>query len=313
MYVDIQTAAKLLLSSHVVAIPTETVWGLAACACDQNGIQEIFRLKKRPQNNPLIIHIDSLTTIFEAITIPAHTIEPLVHLFWPGSLTLVVPVYEESVLPTVRAGLSSAAFRMPKHEKTLKLIKETGPLVAPSANLSTRPSATIPRHIEDDFGKDFPILYCDKRPQGIESTILIFENEKWSVGRFGAISLEEIAPVLGYTPSFSQKKSDQPLCPGQMYRHYAPKAHLHLATTPWSENIQEPYDCVLGFSDRIYKNAPHFLSLGKSTHPVEIAQNLFHCLRSLDYEGYTNVFVDFMIENSPAFFAIKDRLTKAST
>lgn len=314
MYIDIEEALRFLSISHPIAIPTETVWGLAAKLHDEKGISEIFRLKKRPPKNPLIIHIDDPNVIHKYVTSFPEGFSLLTEKFWPGGLTFVLPVIPETIPSIARAGLPTAAFRMPNHITTLSLLEKTGPLVAPSANLSGKPSATTFEHIEEDFGASFPILYSPIQPcaSGIESTILIWKNGVWNLGRPGAVSLLDIANVLQYLPVSLPHENGTPLCPGQLYRHYAPKAFLALQKTPWKKEFAATYDAVLGFSDRTYEDAPNLITMGFSHDVLSVSQRLYAALRELDAFHYTSVFVDFDIPSDPSWAPIHDRLIKAA-
>jgi L-threonylcarbamoyladenylate synthase len=315
MYIDIEEAIFHLSHSQPVAIPTETVWGLAARMEDEEGVNEIFRLKKRPPKNPLIIHIHDISLIKAYASVIPEDLEALSHNFWPGGLTLAIPIIQEKVPAQVRANLPTAAFRMPDHATTLSLLERVGPLVAPSANLSGKPSATTPQHIEDDFGNSFPILYSPHQPcsAGIESTILIWKNGLWHCGRPGAVSLLDIAKVLGYLPLSISADREAPLCPGQLYRHYAPKAHLTLHTTLWEKELSSCFDGVLGFTDRVYEGAPHLVTMGSSYDMQSIAMRLYAALRELDDLQLSSVFVDMNIPSTPEWAPIHDRLFKASS
>lgn len=315
MYVDIEEAYFLLSRSQPLAIPTETVWGLAARLEDEKGVQEIFRIKNRPPKNPLIIHIGSIESLKSYASCVPDDLELLTHEFWPGGLTLALPVYGEKVPSIVRAGLPSAAFRMPDNPTTLALLKRIGPLVAPSANLSGKPSATCAAHIEEDFGTDFPILYSPIEPcaSGIESTILIWRGGEWRLGRSGAISLSDIEKVLGYVPSSLTPEGGDPLCPGQLFRHYAPKAKLVLQTIPWEKSLAQQYDGVLGFDDRVYEGARVSVSMGSARDVLSVSKRLYAALRELDERNLAYVFVDMNIPQTLAWAPIHDRLLKAST
>ncbi len=310
MRVTTAEAVSLLANSSPVAIPTETVWGLAARADDEEGIERIFAIKNRPPSNPLIVHINSKSCLSAYVKELPDEAFPLIDAFWPGGLTLVLPVKENAFPDIARAGLPTAAFRMPDHETALELIERTGPLVAPSANKSGRPSATLPEHIEEDFGVDFPILHSTiPCRHGIESTILIWRAPKWCLGRFGAISPSAIEGVLGYAPPhFSD---DRPLCPGQMFRHYAPQASLFLGTT-WDPSAGHTFDGVIGFSDRSYAHAKSILHLGPSSEPETCMFRLYALLRELDQRGFQSVFVDIDLPSSTHWQALLDRLKRAS-
>lgn len=310
LFVSVNEAARLLSSSQPVAIPTETVWGLAALSSDEVGIQRIFSLKRRPPANPLIIHIGSIDDLLDLTHDVPQSAHDLISAFWPGGLTLVLPCKTETIPSVARAGLPTAAFRMPDHETTRQLLTMTGPLVAPSANLSGKPSATDPKHIVEDFGPSFPILYTDIQCRhGIESTILIWSESKWMLGRFGAISLTSIQNVLGYLPE--RRHSDRPLCPGQMFRHYAPEAKLILSS--WNEACGTIHDGVLGFSDRQYPGASTVITTGPSTDPIQATEKLYESLRKLDYLRLQSVIVDLQVPATHEWLPYIDRLTKAAT
>ncbi len=232
MRVTLTEAYQLLAEGYVVAVPTETVYGLAASFVKPAAVDQIFALKRRPSNNPLIVHLANLTQLAEYVsTLPKGTIE-LAQAFWPGPLTLTLPCNLQNVPSRIRAGLPTAAFRVPNHPFTLELLALTGPLVMPSANLSGRPSSTCRKHVEEDFGTDFPVLDGDLCSHGVESTILHHSGECWQVIRLGALAPEAFAPIIGYIPQFAMASKDQgPLCPGQLYRHYSPRAQLMLSTS----------------------------------------------------------------------------------
>ncbi len=299
MKINSKKAKELLCAGGVVAIPTETVYGLAARVDSPSAIEKIFTLKGRPANNPLIVHIGSKAEI--KATMPG--LDALMSAFWPGPMTVVLPVEENSILPVVRANLPTCAFRMPNHPVTLDLLQETGPLVAPSANLSGSPSATKPEHVEKDFGIDFPVLDGGSCHHGVESTILICNEGIWQLGRLGAISQEKIAEVLGYSPEFVTKKGI--ICPGQLLSHYAPKAKLYLE--------EHPCQAVIGFSNRSYSKGCKLFSLSHSEDPIEAARNLYDTLRELDNEGIQEAWIDMDFPSTGLWKTIRERLHKAAS
>jgi len=311
MFVNIEETARLLQHSQPVAIPTETVWGLAACVDDRKGIEQIFHLKGRPRENPLIVHINDYSALSNySNNLPDEALT-LARAFWPGGLTLVIPVDTNRILSEVRADLPTCAFRMPNNRDTLSLINQSGPLVAPSANLSGKPSATIPQHIIDDFGQDFPILSTTTSCElGIESTILIWQKGIWKIGRYGAIAQNQLENVLDYT--LEPIISSQALCPGSAFRHYAPNAQLTLCTKEWKESDSELFDGVLGFSDRSYPCAQRVITMGLSNDPEHVAQHLYAALRKLDSHFLHTVFVDLNLCLSDRWNSIIDRLTRAA-
>lgn len=299
MRIDLKEAIRRLQSGEVIAIPTETVYGLAAPLTNVDAIKEIFTLKKRPLKNPLITHTLSLSGLTN--TFPMHT-EELIDTFWPGPLTLVLP--QTNVPSLVRADLPTAAFRMPDHPLTLALLKEVGPLVAPSANLSGRPTATRPGHVEADFGKQFPILDGGPCKLGLESTILGYHKDKWHLYRSGSLPPAVFAPILSYIPEpFTAEK---PLSPGQCFPHYAPKAKLTFGPSiPDSPTI-------IGFTGRTYKGAEKVFYLGPLSDPQEIAHNLFDTLRKLDDENIPHAWIDPDFPKEGLLATIFSRLQKAA-
>lgn len=307
MRISLEQASNYLKSGHVVAVPTETVYGLAASLNHPAAIDKIFSLKGRPRANPLIIHVANRRDIDSyAIEYPPD-FELLAQTFWPGSLTLILPV-NSSVPELARAGLPTAGFRIPAFDLTLSLLKATGPLVMPSANLSGRPSATSPEHVEEDFGVEFPVLDGGLCPKGIESTILLFQDAQWEVARLGAIAPEMLASVLGYLPRVIQKKSEHaPLCPGQLYRHYAPRAHLFLGDPAALPSA--PF--VIGFKERIYPRGKRVILLGSLFKPEEVAENLYKALRQLDQEHSQAAWVDMDFPRDGLWQTIAERLMRA--
>lgn len=196
MNITLETAIQLLRSGEVIAIPTDTVYGLAADMHNPDAVDKIFTIKKRPNDRPLIILVHDIDQIIPFVeSFPPHFYELATH-FWPGALTLVIPIKSNTIHPTIRAGLATAGFRIPAHPVTLKLLQSVGPVVAPSANISNQPTSITPTQIEQYFGSDFPILKSEKSPQGIESTILCFDKNEWKITRQGAIIQEKIDEIL---------------------------------------------------------------------------------------------------------------------
>lgn len=307
MKITLSEAQQLLMTGHVVGVPTETVYGLGASLSQPKAIEEIFRLKGRPANNPLIIHV-ATTERIEQFTGPLPDIEKLKG-FWPGPMTLVLPIDPTKIPERVRAGLTTAAFRIPNHPITQKLLALTGPLVMPSANLSGRPSSTLPEHIEEDFGLDFPVIDGGPCLKGLESTILIQQHGQWKIIRQGALSPEQFESALGYLPEVVKKsKGENPICPGQLYRHYAPKAHLILR----KEFSEGEKGIILGYSNRTYPKSYQVMVLGSLSHPESISENLYATLRELDQRGISEVFVDINFEPVGLLATIAERLQKAA-
>jgi len=311
MKIDLQTAKQLLLSGAVVAIPTETVYGLAAWLGCERAIASIFQLKGRPSHNPLILHIADKESCRKYVrALPAGFAE-LADAFWPGPLTLILPIKEELIPALARASLPTAAFRVPSHPLTLELLQTVQPLVAPSANKSGTPSSTKPEHIEHDFGADFPVVDGGPSLHGVESTILGHDDGVWYIARLGAISPEELEKVLGYTLKILQKVKSQVICPGQLLQHYAPEAHLILSEKPFTECPRRSSH-VVGYGDRHYAGAEKVYILGNGNDPVAVSHHLYDTLRRLDQEKVTAAWVDMAIPENGLWKTIRERLFRAA-
>lgn len=321
MKIGVVESAKRLLQGEVVGVPTETVYGLAASIGSPTAIQEIFSLKGRPANNPLIVHLAEGKEVLAFASHVSVDFYPLVERFWPGPLTLVLPVKPYKLPESALAGLSTGAFRVPSHPLARELIKLSGPLVMPSANLSGKPSATCADHVEHDFGVQFPVLDGGACACGVESTILYWQEglKLWQVARLGAIEPAAFQDVLKYIPEVGAvaeasgeergQKHVRPLCPGQMYRHYAPKASLLLVhVIPGGT-----HGVVIGFEDRAYPLGSQLISLGKSTDPLCALQRLYAILRRLDLDGIDVAWVDIDFPSDGLWLTLKERLLKASS
>jgi L-threonylcarbamoyladenylate synthase len=220
----------LLNESEPVGMPTETVYGLAASIFDPIAIQKIFTMKGRPQDNPLIAHVSSISMVNQIAEDLPTSFHVLAAAFWPGALTMVLPRKAE-VPSIVCAGGPTVAVRMPSHPLALKLIERVNaPLVAPSANISGSPSPTTAEHVLSDFdGTLSAILDGGACEIGIESTVISLISEVPVILRPGSITKESIESVLGYEIALP-RLGEPLLSPGMKYKHYAPKAKIHIVT-----------------------------------------------------------------------------------
>lgn len=311
MRISLKQAIKRLLSGGVVALPTETVYGLAASMHNEMAISEIFRLKGRPSSNPLIIHLAAPQDVLSYVTKLPKGVEELMENFWPGALTLVMEAKEEKIFPCVRAGLATAAFRVPKNPLTGEILQATGPLVMPSANLSGRPSATKAAHVEEDFGLRFPVVEADAMVEaGLESTILVDQSGKWGVGRLGAIAAECFTSILGYTPSLVSSEKTV-LCPGMLLRHYSPKARIIFDRERLMPGCA-PGCAIVGFWERAYPPEYPFFALGSLSDPMTVGKRLYAVLRELDQQGIEVAWVDVDFPQEGLWKTIQERLKRAS-
>lgn len=306
MRTSLEETAKLLLQGSVACVPTETVYGLAASIHQELAIDQIFKLKNRPRANPLIVHVSARTQIDPFVEQYPPFFDELASHFWPGPMTLILPVKKGALHPSITAGLDTAAFRVPRHEKALRLLQLTGPLVMPSANLSGRPSSTRPEHVEEDFGKDFPVFEGGASDEGLESTILAYIDAKWVILRQGRLANDAFEPILGYVPLVLSFKGDKPLSPGQLFRHYAPKARLSF------DLASHDATHVLGFVERRYPEHLTLLPLGSLADPASVARNLYDTLRELDKRSVQQAVVDTDFPTTGLWATLHERLEKAA-
>jgi len=231
---NIQRAAEVLRNGGVVAVPTETVYGLAARIDQPAAIEEIFRRKGRPRDNPLIVHVAAVEQAYDLTNEHGkQLINAFAARFWPGPLTLVLQA-SRLVTSYVTAGLDTVAVRMPRHPVFLELINAVGcPVAAPSANISGKPSPTIAEHVETDFGNNVLVLDGGPCEIGLESTVVHVSNGIVHVLRPGVVTAEELATLALDVV----EQADSPIVvdvarsPGMKYRHYAPQAHVVLCKT----------------------------------------------------------------------------------
>lgn len=290
-------AAHLLLEGEVVAIPTETVYGLAADALNPQAVEKIFEAKGRPQDNPLIVHIASLNQLPTVAENVPEAVYTLAQAFWPGPLTMILP-RGKNIPDVVTAGLDTVGIRMPSHKSARRIIELSSPLAAPSANSSGKPSPTTAAHVMDDMNGRIPLIVDGGRCSvGVESTVVDMTGTVPKVLRPGAITEEMIAAVLGNADTdiaakIGLKKGEKAKSPGMMYRHYAPKAPVILyegAPEDTYRQICEKYeknDGIICFDE--YKEAFRSLgfkriySLGKSWDHRSHDRRLFSVLRMFD-------------------------------
>jgi len=297
----IARAADVLRTGGLVAMPTETVYGLAANAADADAVASLYAAKGRPRFNPLIAHVASLEMASNEGVFGQQALA-LVQAFWPGPLTLVVDAAETgTVSDLARAGLPSLALRMPNHPVARRLLTAFGgPLVAPSANPSGQISPTEARHVADDMG-DRVDLILDGGPcsSGLESTIIDARGDRPALLRPGSldpVEIERIWPGL-VRPDLNP---DAPQSPGQLLRHYAPRAQLRL-----NADAPAPGEAFLGFG-----RGAATLNLSETGNLAEAAANLFGMLRRLD-ETHDLIAVARIPEHGLGE-AINDRLTRAA-
>lgn len=275
---DIARAAEIIRAGRLVAMPTETVYGLAGDALSDAAVAKIYEVKARPQFNPLIAHVSgpAMAGRFAALTPLA---EALMAAFWPGPLTLVLPRRADSGLSNIlTAGLDTVALRAPDNAHAQALIAETDrPLAAPSANPSGAVSPTLPDHVRAGLGESVDFI-LDGGPCriGVESTIIQIDGTDAILLRPGGLARADIERVVG-APLKLPQAGAAPAAPGMLKSHYAPGVALRL-----NRRKAEPGEAFLGFGSTDDFNAVISANLSQSGDVREAAANLFTCLRSLD-------------------------------
>lgn len=299
----IKQAVAILKNGGLVAFPTETVYGLGADATNDKATASIYEKKGRPSFNPLIAHVDNADMAEKYVKITPLA-KKLMDAFWPGPLTLVLkrkPKCAVSLLAS--AGLDTLAVRCPNNPIALRLIHDFGkPIVAPSANKSGRISPTTAGHILQDYGADAPFILDGGPCQvGVESTVLLCDDDKVAVLRYGGLAIEQVEDLIGPVIR-PERDEDAPHSPGQMKSHYAP--HL-----PLRMNAIEAFEgeALLGFG-----YAPNaVLNLSESEDLTEAAANLFSMMHQLDNSKYSGIAV-MPVPMQGLGLAINDRLKRAS-
>ena len=298
---NIRIAAQLIQNGDVVAMPTETVYGLAADATNPKAIRRIFKIKGRPQDNPLIVHISDISMLERLTSNVPKIAHELAKDFWPGPLTIVLP--KSNLIPyEISAGLDTVAIRMPDHDVAIRLINESGvPIAAPSANKSGSPSPTTANHVYDDLKGQIPIILDGGSCKiGLESTVVKIENDMVIILRPGIVTMEDIK-ARGFTAIlasgvFEPPDDDTPTeSPGMKYKHYSPRAKVILVDSDINRfieyansNFTDGDFCLIFDDDSAIMHLPHLTYGGDSR---EQAEQLFTKLRELDKLNANRVFV----------------------
>lgn len=327
---DLKLAAELLRQGENVAFPTETVYGLGGNAYAEAAVKNIYAAKGRPSDNPLIAHIYNVAQLDEFTEGGNEMAQQLMDAFWPGPLTLILKK-KPGVLPDcVTAGLDTVAVRMPNHPVAKKLLQLADvPVVAPSANLSGKPSPTTADHVIHDLdGRIAAIVRGGSCMVGVESTVVDATGDVPIILRPGAVTREQLEQVLGVkvqTASGNVADTETPQAPGMKYKHYAPEAPVYICTgTP--EEIAEKIQSRLMGKDagRIGVMVSHQLrqmlhnldeslavDLGNRDDLPEITRNIFAALRYFDEQGVSIIYTEEFPDNEIGA-ALMNRLNKAA-
>ncbi|MGB9663643.1 MAG: L-threonylcarbamoyladenylate synthase [Ignavibacteria bacterium] len=307
---SIKKASEFIKKGEVVAFPTETVYGLGANVYDDEAIKKIFIAKKRPTDNPLIVHISNINQIEFLVKKLNRCARVIIENFFPGPITIVIEK-NDAISELVSGGLNTIAIRMPSLELSRKFIEACGvPIAAPSANLSGSPSPTSWKHVYNDLNGRIPcILKGPDCEVGIESTVIDCTRNKPVILRPGIISIEDLSKVFPVVKIYKHQKVNKPKSPGMKYKHYSPKAKVILIDS--EEELERfEYD----------KNKAAFIGLMKIKGLKKVkrvndlrdyARNLFDFFRKCDEEKVKVIFCQKVPETGLGL-AIMNRLTKAS-
>jgi len=322
---ELPAAIKAIQRGALVAFPTETVYGLGADAFNEAAVSKVYAAKGRPSDNPLIVHVGDQAQVERFATVtPAAQV--LMDKFWPGPLTIILPVKPNTVSMTVTGGLDTVAVRMPDNDVTRALIRESdAPLVGPSANTSGKPSPTTAQHVYHDLhGKIAGILDDGATKIGVESTVLDLSSEQPAVLRPGKITPDEIAAILGVAVDSELHHvadNEVPKAPGMKYRHYAPDKAVYTVNSEqwtkaivWAQSQLEPVGLMLT-NDLIAKHQlagmDFVWSLGDNGDTA--AAKLFAGLRYFDERPDVQTILVAAMPNTPANSAYNNRLGKAAS
>ncbi|HSI43972.1 MAG TPA: L-threonylcarbamoyladenylate synthase [Methylotenera sp.] len=312
MQVDLAQAIALLKSGEVVAIPTETVYGLAADASNDDALRKIYAVKERPSNNPLIVHISDISQVNAWAAEFPPLARKFAEAFWPGPFTIVLSA-QTHVSTIVRAGEPTVALRVPAHPLTLQLLKDSGlGLAAPSANKYTQLSPTTVAHVTSGLGDDIAVLDGGACQVGIESTIVSVDSDSWRLLRHGMLSEAAIEAIAG-KPAL-QDNQPVPKVPGQHLLHYSPRTPMQLfedrsalllAGKTMNQNRITSAALLIGDGE---KPDSEVISLPKQ--PGQAAEQLYSALHTLDSLKVDQLLVE-LPPDTPEWAALRDRLSRA--
>lgn len=312
-------SARLIKDGQVVAIPTETVYGLAANALDEEAVQKIYIAKGRPSDNPLIVHISDISELSTLVADIPEKVKTMAEKFWPGPLTMIMK--KSGVIPSVTSGgLDTVAVRMPESEYARSIIKACGvPLAAPSANLSGSPSPTNAKYVFDDMNGRIPLIIDGGKSKiGVESTVITFATGIPTVLRPGGVTVEEIRTTIGEVNVddavlHELKNGEKAASPGMKYKHYAPSADITILKGSLEQFIEytrgkDFFALVFEGEEKHFKNAVTF---GLPLDAVSEANRLFDALRELDEKGAKTVYARCP-ELSGVGLAVYNRLIRSA-
>lgn len=323
---DLKEAGEIVKNGGTVIFPTETVYGLGANAENDEAVKSIFTAKGRPSDNPLIVHIDSFEKIYNYVKVVTPIAKKLADAYWPGPMTIILEK-KDCISELVSAGLNTVGIRIPKSEEARRFLSFCDlPVAAPSANISGRPSPTVPKHVIDDMMGRVDAIICGEPCEiGVESTVIDATGDIPIILRPGGVTPEMVKAVCGdviidkgIDGSIS---SERPKSPGMKYKHYAPKAEVFLVED-CEENVVERIfstlkkctgKTIILCSEEIKENFDMVdtMCIGSRSKPETFAKNLFFAFRECDSKGYKNIILEG-IKKDGIGLAVMNRATRAS-
>ena len=313
---DLARASNILRSGGLVAIPTETVYGLGANALDKEACLKIFAAKGRPADNPLIVHIAHKEQLADIVSEINENAKKLMDAFWPGPLTIVMKK-SDKIPCEVSAGLDTVAVRMPSHSVAHKLLEMCElPIAAPSANTSGKPSPTTANHVFEDMnGRIDAIIDGGACNVGLESTVIDVTEDVPKLLRPGGVTYEQLCDVLGNViKNYEFKDGEVPKSPGVKYKHYAPKADVFVIKGDYVKYInftRDKYTKIGVLCHNKYKFPENCIVRYMGDNPEEYANSLFSNLRDFDKENVDIIFAED-IDDKGINLAVSNRLYKAA-
>lgn len=313
MIISVAEAVAKLQTGNIVAIPTETVYGLAGRIDDEGALKQIFAVKQRPFFDPLIVHVTDVTQAKRLTTVWPTVFDILAEAFWPGPLTLVTRKME-AVSPLITSGLETVALRCPRHPIALQILKDLQvPVAAPSANLFGRTSPTQASHVESEFDGAIPVVDGGPSEVGVESTVLCYDEanpDTLSILRPGGISRGEIANLLAQRDlNFKLVRTHSPASPGHLKAHYQPACPvILLENKEWTPELHAAVEKHL---DKPLPNVYH-LQLDKT--PQLAARRLYENFRAFSaVQGGLIVVTRTPEKSTPDWEAVWDRIERAAS
>ena len=318
---NIKIASDILKSGGIVAVPTETVYGLAASALDDNAIKNVFKAKGRPQDNPLIVHISGMDMLRKVAREIPDTAVKCANAFWPGPFTMVLK-RTGLVAESVCGGLDTVAIRMPSEQSIRDIIDCSGlPLAAPSANTSGMPSPTTYTHVLNDLDGKIDAVVCGNDCLvGVESTVVSLFGEKPRLLRPGAITLEQLKEVLpdieiDKAVLAEPKKNEKVSSPGMKYKHYSPNTEAFLvegSSKDFAEFVNgKENSLALCFSEDKEFISTKYMVYGTKSDESTLVKNVFSALRDVDNENVNSVYIHAP-SKSGVGLAVYNRLIRAA-